>query len=459
MSSCHLVFVTALTLSLTKAWVRNQDTSGRCDKHQIISGKKIHCKASAEWDKEHECARAFDGYLWSNKKGSAWSAKGHTAWIEAYLDKTYIIEEVRILQRFDVRDNVKKISIAGIRGAINLPFMGSKKWNVIKLKSPLSTNKIKIYLLESNSVNHLGNVGFKEIYFIGCPGVCKSFQNLPENLITCEASSKYSKLYGCEKAFKVEKGNSDWAIRGKKDAWITAKFKQPAILTDIYIRQRKNANDVVKTIEIQVDGYHLMTSSLKHMSSNEWNRVKLNSPITASTVKIIVLETNNNKPGNVGFRDIVFHGCLQDKNKATSLCEINVHRDYASTSVCKIFLGNQYKVKHMNNLHCGSKLMTWLQAKTYCEGAKKVLAMPKSSAHVTEINACTKKGPVWIGAHKFNSKSFTYMDRTPVRTSIGLSPGVKGECLTVQKAKLVPSLCSKKYFPACQDTPENWSTN
>jgi len=89
-------------------------------------------------------------------------------------------------------------------------------------------------------------------------------------------------------------------------------FKRPIIITGMKIRQRHRPEDMAKFIQLEADSDYLATYQLTKMTTYAWNILRFPYPIAVSTVRInILLANQSNKPGNVGFRDIVFEGCLQ----------------------------------------------------------------------------------------------------------------------------------------------------
>jgi len=78
------------------------------------------------------------------------------------------------------------------------------------------------------------------------------------------------------------------------------------------IRQRTHAKDMAKWIQIETDSDYMATYELTKMTKYELNILRFPYPVPASTVRInILLAGQSGKPGNAGFRDIVFVGCLQ----------------------------------------------------------------------------------------------------------------------------------------------------
>ena len=142
-----------------------------CTNEKKIQPNSIKCEASSEFNRKFGCKKAFDGNLSIGKRKNAWASKGEGvgAWINAKLDKTYAVNQLKILQRHYPGESNKQVEIqfsSGLKQLATLPAKGDKHWNIIRLSNGVLSNTVKITVKE---VYGTVNNGFKEIQIFGCP--------------------------------------------------------------------------------------------------------------------------------------------------------------------------------------------------------------------------------------------------------------------------------------------------
>jgi len=153
------------TSSSTKKPVFQNCTDGR-----KLKPNEITCKASSEFNKKFGCKKAFDGNLSVGKKKSAWATKGEGigSWIQATFNKTFAINQLKILQRHFPAESNKKVELqfsSGLKQMATLPAKGDKHWNIIRLSNGVLSDSVKITVKD---VYGTINNGFKEIQIFGC---------------------------------------------------------------------------------------------------------------------------------------------------------------------------------------------------------------------------------------------------------------------------------------------------
>ena len=142
-----------------------------CTNEKKIQPEAINCEASSEFNRKFGCKKAFDGNLSIGKRKNAWASKGEGvgAWIKAKLDKTYAVNQLKILQRHYPGESNKQVEIqfsSGLKQLATLPAKGDKHWNIIRLSNGVLTSSVKVTI---KAVYGTVNNGFKEIQIFGCP--------------------------------------------------------------------------------------------------------------------------------------------------------------------------------------------------------------------------------------------------------------------------------------------------
>ena len=143
-----------------------------CTNEKKIKPNSITCEASSELNRKFGCKKAFDGNLSIGKKKNAWASKGEGvgAWIRAKFDKTYAVNQLKILQRHYPGESNKQVEIqfsSGLKQLATLPAKGDKHWNIVRLSNGVLTSSVKITV---KGVYGTVNNGFKEIQIFGCSG-------------------------------------------------------------------------------------------------------------------------------------------------------------------------------------------------------------------------------------------------------------------------------------------------
>jgi len=141
-----------------------------CTNEKKIPPSAITCEASSEFNRKFGCRKAFDGNLSIGKRKNAWASKGEGvgAWIMAKFDKTYAVNQLKILQRHFPGESNKQVEIqfsSGLKQLATLPAKGDKHWNIVRLSNGVLTSSVKVTVKE---VYGTVNNGFKEIQIFGC---------------------------------------------------------------------------------------------------------------------------------------------------------------------------------------------------------------------------------------------------------------------------------------------------
>ena len=120
------------------------------------------CRASTEFNEDHDCKKAFDG---NEYDGWATSNEGDGAWIQVFLYVPYRLTKIMILQRQN--EYFKDVSLEFSVGApVSFTLSNHKVWETIELDDDsILTFYVKITAI--NVYNKINN-GFAELKLFGC---------------------------------------------------------------------------------------------------------------------------------------------------------------------------------------------------------------------------------------------------------------------------------------------------
>jgi len=156
----------------------------KCDQGSLkeLPLSMIKCTASSEYDLSNfACKFAISNPISKNKDRPSWATKNQNygdGWIKLSFDVPISIKNVRLLQRYRVQDNVRKVRFEFDGGMVedaDLNYFGTYNWNKISIKKNQNkiTKTLKITLTEVPSTLGMDpalfiNPGFKGVRIIGC---------------------------------------------------------------------------------------------------------------------------------------------------------------------------------------------------------------------------------------------------------------------------------------------------
>lgn len=136
-----------------------------CLHPQDISSSITECHASSN---REPCENAIDGILKSRTSNSEWTTNGEqNPWITLVFKNKVRVRALKVLQKYEERGAAQRVNVTmndGFSVVSRFSATSSREWNVIKLPKSVSTDMIKITIIEAN----WGNNGFKEIKVQGC---------------------------------------------------------------------------------------------------------------------------------------------------------------------------------------------------------------------------------------------------------------------------------------------------
>ncbi|XP_023323017.1 uncharacterized protein LOC111697304 [Eurytemora carolleeae] len=142
---------------------------------------------------------------------------------------------------------------------------------------------------------------------------CTHPKAVTSNMISCSASSTYSRKHTCAKAFdgvlQTNRVGSTWASKGEGvGAWIQATFSQEIIIKEIKLLQRFAEAEANRQVDILYDGNIVQSAILPARGSRHWNVIRLSRGVPSSSLKITITEVYGTI--NNGFKEISVLGCF-----------------------------------------------------------------------------------------------------------------------------------------------------